>query len=85
MFCASVVHSFVLLSGEGSVGCVHHRLLDLPVEGRLDHFQLLPITKQTAFDHVCTDFCVNTSFSFLWDKHPRVQLLCRMVVVCLIR
>ena len=34
MFCASVVHSFVLLSGEGSVGCVHHRLLDLPVAER---------------------------------------------------
>ena len=45
-----MVHSFVLLSSECSVVSMYHRLLDLPVEGHLDHFQLWTITKQTAFD-----------------------------------
>lgn len=62
------------------VSALHHGMGVLqfnhsPFEGHLDCFCILAITKQRAAIIVVYRFLCEHTFSFLWDKYPRMQFL----------
>lgn len=54
-----------------------------PVEGHLGRFQVGALTSEAALNS-CVQVLCEHKFSFLWDNCPRLKLLGRMVIACLV-